>query len=104
MAKTSRKGIKPIPWTMGEEQRLIANVEKNVFCLTKAFELTSKETLRTPTAVAAHWYAKTSMNCGRTLFATVSGQHIAVNRKNSKGDPLSLPLYKRVLKVLGLHF
>lgn len=104
MAKTSRKGIKPIPWTELEEKRLIANVEKHVLCLTKAFELTSKETLRTPGAVSAHWYAKTSMNCGKTLFLTASGKHVAINRKNSKGQPLTTPLYKRLLKLLGLPF
>jgi len=35
---------------------------------------------------------------------TVSGKHVAVNRKNSKGQPLTLPLYKRLLKVLGLSY
>ena len=104
MARKSKKGKKHNLWTAQEEERLIANVENHVLCLTKAFEITSKEIGRTPGAVSGHWYQKTSMKCGRTLFATVSGKHVAVNRKNSNGNPLSLPLYKRVLKILGLSY
>lgn len=102
--KKSRKGQKPNPWTAQEEERLIANVEKHVLCLTKAFEITSKEIGRTPAAVSGHWYQRTSINCGRTLFMTASGKSVAVNRKNSKGIPLKLSLYKRLLSILGLSY
>ena len=91
-------------WTSREEDRLIANVEKNVLCLAKAFEITSKEIKRSPKAIAAHWYQRTSIQCGRTLFATVSGKHVAVNRKNSKGQPLKLSIYKKILGFLGLNY
>ena len=100
----SRKGQKVAKWTQADEDRLIANVEKHVLCLARAFEQTSKEIQRSPKAIAAHWYQKTSKQCGRTLFATVSGKHVAVNRKNSKGQPLKLPLYKKILSILGLKY
>ena len=92
------------PWTQNDEDVLIRNVEKHVLCLTKAFEVTSKEIQRSPKAVAAHWYSRTSIQCGKTLFLTASGRHVAVNRKNSKGQPLKLPIYKRLLAILGLNY
>lgn len=92
------------PWTQNDEDVLIRNVEKHVLCLTKAFEATSKEIQRSPKAVAAHWYSRTSIQCGKTLFLTASGRHVAVNRKNSKGQPLKLPIYKRLLAILGLNY
>ena len=103
MAKT-KNGLKRNQWTQSDEDRLIMNVEKHVLCLQRAFEITSKEVQRSPKAVAAHWYQRTSQQCGRTLFATVSGKHVAVNRKNSKGQPIKLSLYKRILSVLGLSY
>ena len=99
-----KKGQKVPKWTQSEEYRLLANVEKHVLCLTKAFAITSKEIQRSPKAIAAHWYQKTSKQCGRTIFATVSGKHVAVNRKNSKGQPIKLSLYKRILSILGLKY
>lgn len=104
MAKSNRKGKKLVPWTLQDEQALLKNVEKHVLCLTKAFNATSLEIQRSPKAIAAHWYQKTSQNCGKTLFMTVSGKHVAVNRKNSKGQPIQLPLYKRLLSILGLKY
>ena len=103
MAKT-KNGLKRNQWTQSDEDILIKNVEKHVLCLQRAFEITSKEVQRSPKAVAAHWYQRTSQQCGRTLFATVSGKHVAVNRKNSKGQPIKLSLYKRILSVLGLSY
>ena len=102
MANTnSKKNYKR--WTQAEEDRLIANVEKNVLCLAKAFKQTAIETQRTPGAVATRWYQYTSKNCG-TKFATISGKHVASNRKNSKGKPLKLSLFKRILSLLGLKY
>ena len=100
----SRKGKKVNKWSQADEDRLIANVEKHVLCLTTAFKITSKEIQRSPKAIAAHWYQKTSQQCGRTLFATVSGKHVAVNRKNSKGQPLKVSVYKKILAFLGLKY
>ena len=102
MAKKQKKVRNP--WTQNDEDVLIRNVEKHVLCLTKAFETTSKEIQRSPKAVAAHWYSRTSIQCGKTLFLTASGRHVAVNRKNSKGQPLKLPIYKRLLAILGLNY
>ena len=102
MAKKQKKVRNP--WSQNDEDVLIRNVEKNVLCLARAFEVTSKEIQRSPKAVAAHWYQRTSQNCGKTLFMTVSGKHVAVNRKNSKGQPLKLPIYKKLLAILGLNY
>ena len=104
MTNSTGKKKKAQKWSQAHEARLINNVEKHVLCLKRAFEITSKEVQRSPSAVAAHWYQRTSMNCGRTLFMTVSGSHVAVNRKNSKGQPIRLPLYKRLLGILGLNY
>jgi len=90
------------PWTDHEEDILIKNVEKHVLCLTRAFKQTSREIQRTPTACCAHWYAKTSIKSGRTLFFTASGRHVAVNRKNSKGEPIQRSLYQKLLAIIGL--
>lgn len=104
MAKKSRKGKKNNPWTSQDEDRLIENVRNNVTNLTKAFNATSKEIQRTPTACAAHWYANTSIKSGHVLFMTLSGKHIAINRKNGKGKQLALPIYKRVLAIFGFSY
>lgn len=100
----SRKGQKPIPWTSHEEDRLIKNVRNNVTNLTRAFKVTSNEIQRTPGAISAHWYARTSKDSKHTLFLTCSGKHVAVNRKNGKGQPLKLPLYKKILAIFGLQY
>jgi hypothetical protein len=98
----SKKGKKVVKWSQADEDRLIANVEKHVLCLQKAFAATSKEIQRSPKAISAHWYQRTSKNCGRTLFMTVSGKHVAINRRMGKGQPLKNSLYKRILSFLGL--
>ena len=104
----AKKNVQPTKkmkkWSQTDEDRLVKNVEKHVLCLAKAFRQTSLELHRSPKAVAAHWYKYTSRNCGRTLFMTVSGSHVAVNRKNSKGQPLKLPLYKKLLALIGLTY
>lgn len=102
--KKSRKGKKLRPWTEEDEKFLIENVKNNVTNLKKAFEATSKEIQRTPGACAGHWYANTSIKSGHCLFMTVSGQHIAVNRKNGKGKPSNLSLFKRVLNIFKLSY
>lgn len=102
MAKYSRKGKKLNKWSQADEDILIKNVEKHVLCLQKAFAVTSKEIQRSPKAISAHWYQRTSKNCGKTLFMTVSGKHVAINRRMGKGQPLKNSLYKRILSFLGL--
>ena len=98
-----RKG-KRKPWTTNDEERLIKNVQKHVLCLKKAFEQTSKEIQRSPKAVAAHWYTHTSRDQKHVLFLTMSGKHVAFNRKNSKGQASSLPLFKKVLSFFGVSY
>lgn len=98
--KTKKKTINR--WTSGEEDILIKHIEDNVTNLKKAFEITSKEIQRSVPAIANHWYKNTSIHSGHCLFVTLSGKHISINRKNGKGTPSSLPLYKKVLKIFGL--
>lgn len=97
-----RKGKKRKSWTANDEDRLIANVQKHVLCLKKAFEQTSLEIQRSPQAVAAHWYTHTSRDQKHVLFLTMSGKHVAFNRKNSKGQASSLSLFKKVLTFFGV--
>lgn len=98
----SRKGQKPAPWTPHEEDRLIENVKNNVTNLTKAFKVTSNEIQRTPSAISAHWYARTSKDSKHTLFLTCSGKHVAVNRKNGKGKPSKVSVFKKICAIFGL--
>jgi hypothetical protein len=98
----SRKGKKRKAWTSNEEDKLIKNVQKHVLCLKKAFEQTSLEIQRSPKAVAAHWYTHTSRDQKHVLFLTMSGKHVAFNRKNSKGQASTMPLFKKVLAFFGV--
>ena len=100
----SRKGKKRKPWTANDEERLIHNVQKHVLCLKKAFEVTSNEINRSSKAVAAHWYTHTSRDNKHVLFLTMSGKHVAFNRKNSKGQASTLPLFKKVLSFFGVTY
>lgn len=97
-------GKKRNPWTSSEEDILIKNVKNNVTNLAKAFRKTSAETGRSAKAIQAHWYVNTSRNSGHCLFMTVSGKHISINRKNSKGRKSTLPLFKKVLSLFGLTY
>ena len=100
MAKKARSMKR---WTNEEDERLIKNVRNYPTNLKHAFMLTSKEIQRTPGAVASRWYLYVSKS-GATPFLTMSGKHIAANRKNGKGVPTKLSLYKRVLALLGLSY
>ena len=98
----TNKGKTRKPWTSNDEERLLKNVQKHVLCLKKAFEQTSKEINRSPKAVAAHWYTHTSRDQKHVLFLTMSGRHVAFNRKNSKGQASTMPLFKKVLAFFGV--
>ena len=97
----SRKGKKK-PWTPNEEEKLIKNVQKHVLCLKRAFEQTAKEINRSPKAIASHWYTHTSRDQKHVLFLTMSGKHVAFNRKNSKGQASTMPLFRKVLSFFGV--
>lgn len=98
----AKKGQKIKPWSQNDEDKLINNVKKDVLCLKKAFEQTSKEIQRSPKAVAAHWYTHTSRDQKHVLFLTMSGKHVAFNRKNSKGQASTMPLFRKVLAFFGV--
>ena len=98
----AKKGQKIKPWSQNDEDKLINNVRRHVLCLKKAFEQTSKEIQRSPKAVAAHWYTHTSRDQKHVLFLTMSGKHVAFNRKNSKGQASTMPLFRKVLAFFGV--
>ena len=98
----TNKGKTRKPWTANDEERLLKNVQKHVLCLKKAFEQTSTEINRSPKAVAAHWYTHTSRDQKHVLFLTMSGRHVAFNRKNGKGQASTMPLFKKVLAFFGV--
>lgn len=102
--KTTKKSAtkKLVPWTLQEEERMLANIESSITNLSKAFEKTSKEINRTPSAVAGHWYSHVSRDTNHVLFLTVSGKHVAINRKNGKGNPSKLSVFQRILAILGM--
>lgn len=93
-----------IPWTQDEEDILIKNVRNNVTNLRKAFYQTSLEIQRSEKAITGHWYQHTSKQGDHCLFLTVSGQHVAINRKNGKGQPTTLSFFQKVLAIFGLKY
>ena len=102
--KIMQKGTKIKKWTQAEEDVLIANIKKSPTNLRKAFKQTSLEIQRSEKAITAHWYTKTSKDNTHVLFLTVSGKHVAFNRKNGKGQKSSLPLYKKILAFFGVSY
>ena len=104
--KASKKGQPLRRWTKEEDERLLANVDKHVLCLTKAFELTSLEVQRSPKAVAAHWYQITSKGA-HTKFGLFSNDFVVRNRKNAKANKAKkMPkgIFQRILKLLKLVY
>ena len=104
MARQKTKRAKVKPWTSGDEDSLIANVRKSSDNLRKAFEQTSKEIQRSPNAIASHWYTHTSIRSNHVLFFKMSGDKIFINRSRGKGKVSNLPLYKKILLLLGLSY
>ena len=99
----ANKGKKVPKWSQADEDRLIANIKKSPTNLRKAFKQTSIEIGRTEKACTYHWYRVTSKK-KHVLLITLSGSHMSPNRKNGKGQPIKLPLYKRLLALLGLSY
>ena len=102
--KKGKKTRKAIPWTAADEDRLIANVRNNTENLKKAFKQTSLELQRTPAAISSHWYTSTSIKTNHVLFFKMSGERILINRSRGKGKQTQIPLYKKILALLGLCY
>ena len=101
--KPASQKQKPKPWNSSDEDRLIDNI-RNYPTRKQAFQQTSLELQRTPLACAAHWYTATSRNTKHVCLLTISGNRLLVNRTQGKGVSSPLPLYKKVLFLLGLNY
>lgn len=98
MENTSKKTARR--WSENEEKRLIQQVMTYPQNLNACFIVVSEVIGRTPTAVAAHWYAVTSKRSDVKAFVTASSHHLAVNRKNGKGIETPVSIWRRILRVI----
>ena len=90
-------------WTPEEERVLIDQVRVFPQNLTKCFLIVGETIDRTPTAVASHWYTKTSKNPEVMCFFTASPVHVSKNRKNGMGEESNQGIWRRLLRVLGIR-
>lgn len=85
-------------WTPEEDAILSRYIDSSVTNLKACFLAVAEQTGRTPTAVTSHWYSVLSKR--EMHFATISKSHIAKNRKNGEGVPITLSLWQRFLRLL----
>lgn len=104
LKKQPRQSKKAKAWSNDDEDRLIANVRNHTENLKEAFKQTSIELQRTPAAVSSHWYTNTSIRTHHVLFFKISGDRILINRSRGKGKSSPMPLYKKILALLGLIY
>lgn len=88
-------------WTEEEEQRLIKQVTVFPQNLNRCFIIVSEVIGRSPSAVAAHWYAVTSKRPDVKCFFTASSKHIALNRKNGEGIPSNESIWRRLIRIVN---
>lgn len=88
-------------WTEEEEQRLIKQVTVFPQNLNRCFIIVSEVIGRSPSAVAAHWYAVTSKRPDVKCFFTASSKHIALNRKNGEGIPSNGSIWRRLIRIVN---
>ena len=89
-------------WTQQEDERLLRQVKAFPQNLAKCFLIVSEEIDRTQGAVANHWYTKLSKDPEALCFFTASQCHISKNRKNGMGEPSTVRIWRRLLRILGL--
>ena len=88
-------------WTNEEEQLLIDQVRQNPNNLAKAFRDTSDIIGRSTHSIEQRWYGK--VRHSETVFMTIGAKNMSVNSKVSNNpQPVRLPIWKRILKLLGL--
>lgn len=92
-------------WSAAEDAVVLKEVKRSPQCLSKAFKKAG-ETLntRTTNAIAARWYVVLSRESTNVCFITISGRHKCINRKIGNGIKSNVPVYKKVLKLLGLKY
>lgn len=94
---TDKAGSK---WDEDEEQILIKQIKSFPSNITQCCAIVAEQVHRTPSAVAAHWYAKTSRRPDVKAFFTASSSSVSMNRKNGKGVVSTTSIWTRLLKVL----
>ena len=88
-------------WTNEEEQVLIDQVRQNPSNLARAFRATSDIIGRSPHCVEQRWYGK--VRHSETVFINICARNMSVNSKNSDNtQPVSVPIWRRILRLLGL--
>ena len=88
-------------WTNEEEQVLIDQVRQNPGNLQRAFRITSEITGRGIQAIGFRWYHK--VRHSETVFMTIGANNMSVNSKISdNSQPVRLPIWRRILRLLGL--
>lgn len=88
-------------WTNEEEQVLISQVKQNPGNLARAFRATSEIIGRNPHSIEQRWYGK--VRHSETVFMTIGANAMNVNSKvGNNPQPVRLPIWKKVLKLLGL--
>lgn len=88
-------------WSSDEEQVLIDQVRINPGNLSRAFRNTSNITGRSTHSIEQRWYGK--VRHSETVFMTIGARNMSVNSKvSSNPQPVRLPIWRRILKLLGL--
>lgn len=88
-------------WSNEEEQVLVDRVRQNPNNLSRAFRATSDELGKSYYAVKWQWYNRTRHS--ETIFMTVGANTMNVNSKNGVNtQPVQLPIWRRILRLLGL--
>ena len=88
-------------WTNEEEQVLISQVRQNPGNLARAFRATSDIIGRSSHSCEQRWYTK--VRHSETVFMTIGARNMSVNSKVSNNtQPVRLPIWRRILKLLGL--
>lgn len=88
-------------WTSEEEQVLLSQVRQNPGNLAKAFRATSEIIGRNPHSIEQRWYGK--VRHSEAVFMTISANAMSANSKVSDNtQPVRLPIWRRILNLLGL--
>lgn len=92
-------------WTDEEDRILLEHLKVGTGNFHACFLAVAEEIDRTPTAIAAHWYAVLSKRTDLPpVVVTASENQVQRNRKNGKGVESNPSIWRRLLAVLrSLH-
>ena len=98
MENQTKKSVRK--WTRQEEITLVNQIRVFPQNLAKCFIIVAEQIDRTPAAVSSHWYTKTSKDPDYLCFFTASSKHVSKNRKNGLGNPSTMSIWQRLLKII----